>query len=1086
MNGLKKIWISILLFLTGMGYAVGQNLCNTNTVPKVVEFTEIVGSSGRVLNNTLRLGLAPVNGGFWITGHAPSTKTHGDQLFVAKCNDTGKMLFFNHYGNNYNEGGTPIASSPTSTGGVVVSAQSVNTSVNSNMSNISKFDKSGNLEWSRTTPTYGNSSSYDQFRDVFVDQSDKDNIYLVGTSTQRLGATYAELFLGKLDSSGNHKFLKYISIKEGTAFSGSHGIRVLPTKGKAKQYGDFLVVFWSGGGSAQRGGMVYLSKDGTIGTPWLGKLVSGNAPFSDIVFTESGNLFVLGNTTANGNSTEIVVYNFDPSNFNIKWQYTYGTTAIESQHSMILESGHLWVTGVSNGVSGGVNKRILLKLDTNGNIVGQWGFNNPSNSSNSFETLFGSQDEFATLSNGTSVFIGYTNSNSQNITLMFASPCSKYGCYFDTIKSITKRTFNYSGTNCNYSVTSASSFPTLTGLNVSSLNFKRSILCNIPCIAPRRALKLVDSVCVGGKVTVSARQIVSVTKPIKYLWNDGDTNYIKSFTSPGKYYLTTMNKCDTILDSILIKQVYPLSPFQIRDSLFCDKNVVWGNPYPSFRANYKWEDGSSSKTRMIYNPGKYWLTLGNYCGTVSDTFYLIRNLSPQKTMKSLDTFCKGNQILSIDAYQKDSFCRPANYKWLDGSGDSVLQVNNPGKYWVKTSNICGSRIDTIRVTQLDLPKTFDIKDTSYCDFPKAYNLDIAQTNCTYLWSTGSTLSKTSVKDTGKYWATVSNKCGSVSDSFTIVDYYSPERIIKAMDSVCNNGTASNWVDGKQKEAKRLPASYIWDTGETSSGKVITKSGVYVLTTQNRCGSRMDSLMIKEIMPPKPFVLRDSLFCVPIVQMNVNVYQWGCRYFWTDSDTQYAKLFNQIGKYAVTVTNLCGSESASFTISMDSLPTPILPMDKRICEGKIETLDLPTLNPSWKYSWKNGATVGPKYYLRSGDTMVLKIQSRCGNIADSIIGIKEYCLPCQIYMANAFTPFNNDGLNNEIKPLSNCRFKSGYWSVYNRWGQAIFERIPLTQAWDATYMGAPVIPGVYAFIIYGVYDRSDAGVFKLTGNITVLE
>jgi gliding motility-associated-like protein len=90
------------------------------------------------------------------------------------------------------------------------------------------------------------------------------------------------------------------------------------------------------------------------------------------------------------------------------------------------------------------------------------------------------------------------------------------------------------------------------------------------------------------------------------------------------------------------------------------------------------------------------------------------------------------------------------------------------------------------------------------------------------------------------------------------------------------------------------------------------------------------------------------------------------------------------------------------------------------------------------------------------------------------------------MANAFTPFNKDQINKEIKPISNCRFKTGYWSVYNRWGQVILDRVPLTQAWDAMYMGEPVIPGVYIYMIYGIYDRSDAGVFQISGNIRVLE
>jgi hypothetical protein len=37
-----------------------------------------------------------------------------------------------------------------------------------------------------------------------------------------------------------------------------------------------------------------------------------------------------------------------------------------------------------------------------------------------------------------------------------------------------------------------------------------------------------------------------------------------------------------------------------------------------------------------------------------------------------------------------------------------------------------------------------------------------------------------------------------------------------------------------------------------------------------------------------------------------------------------------------------------------------------------------------------------------------------------------------------------------------------------------------------FIGWLVQPGVYIYIVYGLFERSDAGSFKLFGNITVLD
>jgi gliding motility-associated-like protein len=64
--------------------------------------------------------------------------------------------------------------------------------------------------------------------------------------------------------------------------------------------------------------------------------------------------------------------------------------------------------------------------------------------------------------------------------------------------------------------------------------------------------------------------------------------------------------------------------------------------------------------------------------------------------------------------------------------------------------------------------------------------------------------------------------------------------------------------------------------------------------------------------------------------------------------------------------------------------------------------------------------------------------------------------------SAFTP-NGDGLNDIFRPALNFQ-KLVDFSVYNRWGQQVFQTNDKTHGWDGTYQGKPLDMGVYYYMI----------------------
>ncbi len=73
-----------------------------------------------------------------------------------------------------------------------------------------------------------------------------------------------------------------------------------------------------------------------------------------------------------------------------------------------------------------------------------------------------------------------------------------------------------------------------------------------------------------------------------------------------------------------------------------------------------------------------------------------------------------------------------------------------------------------------------------------------------------------------------------------------------------------------------------------------------------------------------------------------------------------------------------------------------------------------------------------------------------------------------YLPNAFTP-NGDGLNDTFGPIPRYDYVNRYhMSIFNRWGQMIFETTDINQGWAGSYQGSPVMMGAYVYRI--VYEE----------------
>ena len=144
--------------------------------------------------------------------------------------------------------------------------------------------------------------------------------------------------------------------------------------------------------------------------------------------------------------------------------------------------------------------------------------------------------------------------------------------------------------------------------------------------------------------------------------------------------------------------------------------------------------------------------------------------------------------------------------------------------------------------------------------------------------------------------------------------------------------------------------------------------------------------------------------------------------------------------------------------------------------------------TWEWEFGNGtssdATNPSAIYTQSSTYSIIQIvtNSNCADTAFSSIVITEELI---FYVPNAFTP-DGSGFNETLKPI----FTSGFdpyefhFTVYNRWGEILFESYDPTAGWDGQYAKEVIQSGIYVWKVEFGDSNSDKQ-FKYSGHFTLL-
>lgn len=163
-----------------------------------------------------------------------------------------------------------------------------------------------------------------------------------------------------------------------------------------------------------------------------------------------------------------------------------------------------------------------------------------------------------------------------------------------------------------------------------------------------------------------------------------------------------------------------------------------------------------------------------------------------------------------------------------------------------------------------------------------------------------------------------------------------------------------------------------------------------------------------------------------------------------------------GVYMDTLTSFMGCDSIrQLNLTVQARPLPELGANAAICKG-----DSLVVSPGRfdSYLWQDGST-GSTLTITKAGLYKVEVTNRCGTGMDDILITEQ---PCNIYFPSAFTP-NSDGRNDAFKILSGPALFSAYrLTVFNRWGQKVFETTSPSVGWDGQYGGRPAEQGAYVW------------------------
>ena len=512
---------------------------------------------------------------------------------------------------------------------------------------------------------------------------------------------------------------------------------------------------------------------------------------------------------------------------------------------------------------------------------------------------------------------------------------------------------------------------------------------------------------------------------------------------------------------------------------------------------YLWTTVSAQTTKIITG-----LCAGTYSVIVTDANFDIVSAAVEITepsvltisLTSADTHCNQNDGTATATVSGGTTAY--TFWWSDGSIASNISNLSSQIYSLTVTDANGCTANnSIFVNNLNGVTAQIISSASLtCNGICTGQITLGGTGGTtpylYNWSNNKTTSTISGLCAGLYTATVTDATSCAS--FVSLNLSEPEPLTVSASSTsvtCNGdniGTATAFPSGGT-----IPYVFIWSNGKINLAISNLTVGNYtvVVTDVNSCVAAA-AVYVNEPTAITLIVSSTTITCngdstgiataAAFGGTNPYTYNWNTG----ASSSQISNLASQI--YTVTVTDNNGcTKTIAVTISANPGLQADAGSDVTINLGENTTL---SATGGSTFSWSPVAGLScvtcanPIASPTITTTYCVEVTDGNGCTGTACVSL-TVLLPCgEIFVPTAFSPNSDD--ENDLECIFGYCIQTLKFTIYNRWGEVVFETINPQECWDGKFKEAKMNEGVFVYHINVTFTTGKTILQK--GNITLVK
>lgn len=505
---------------------------------------------------------------------------------------------------------------------------------------------------------------------------------------------------------------------------------------------------------------------------------------------------------------------------------------------------------------------------------------------------------------------------------------------------------------------------------------------------------------------------------------------------------------------------------------------------------YVWDNGQTGATINVSPATDSTFTVvgeNSFGCTSSKEVFVKVNINPIALINNEnihDTAICTNSTISLNGSGSGAF----SYSWSTGETNQNINssVTSNSSYSLVVTSVEGCT-DTAyaNVSTFALPNITGT-DVSVC--PGVTAISVASGGLSYQWSNGtlddSLIVNPSITTTYGVTGTDVNGCSN-TDSVTVTILEEPV-ISTSNVEICKGETATLLVTGNA-------TSYSWDNGMTGSPISVSplNSTVYIVTASNGNCTAVDTAVVnvKSVATVTATGNGVDAVCmqpngaiVGVAVTNAVTTEW--------VNASGAVVSSQVnptglapGTYTLITTSSDGcvtpntpsivvnstpKADASFTMSDSS---GIVPLQVQFTNTSTSPAGISIIDYEWSFGDPSSSTtnvISPNFTYYFGDTqdtimMIITDNNGCKDTAIAYVNLTEP--QDSIFIPNVFSP-NDDG-KNDVFFVKSYLIQDLDVTIYNRWGQLIYEYTGTNTGWDGrTTAGQAAPEGTYYYMIEG--------------------